>query len=89
MQSCHIYQGGRIERLVKPLNERDNYGKAFLQLFNLWRKDLEIKILVVSKRIARLARGLTEVDGVRMYHNQALFREARRGITPCHANRYY
>ena len=78
-----------LSRQVKHLNERDTYGKAFLQLFNLWRKDLGFKILVFSKQIARLTRGLTEVDGVRMYHDQALFKEARRGITPWHADRYY
>jgi ectoine hydroxylase-related dioxygenase (phytanoyl-CoA dioxygenase family) len=30
-----------------------------------------------------------EVDGVRMYHDQALFKEAGGGITPWHADQYY
>ena len=34
----------------KPLAERDTYGKAFLQLFNLWRENALVKELVFSKR---------------------------------------
>ena len=30
-----------------------------------------------------------EVDGVRMYHDQALFKEGGGGITPWHADQYY
>ena len=30
-----------------------------------------------------------EVDGVRLYHDQALFKEAGGGITPWHADQYY
>ena len=78
-----------LSQQVSPLKDRDTYGKAFLQLFNLWRKDLKIKTLVFSKRIARLATDLMEVDGVRMYHDQALFKEVGGGITPWHADQYY
>ncbi len=72
-----------------PLNQRDTYGKAFLQLMNLWKEDEEIKNLVFSKRLARLASDLMEVEGVRLYHDQALYKEARGGITPWHADQYY
>ena len=72
-----------------PLEKRDTYGKAFLQLFNLWERDEEIKSLVFSKRLAKLAADLMEVEGVRLYHDQALFKEAGGGITPWHADQYY
>jgi ectoine hydroxylase-related dioxygenase (phytanoyl-CoA dioxygenase family) len=72
-----------------PLAERTTYGKAFLQLFNLWTKDEVIKELVFSKRIAKIAADLMQVDGVRLYHDQALFKEAGGGITPWHADQYY
>lgn len=71
------------------LQERTTYGKAFLQLFNLWREDDEIAQLVLSKRLASIATQLMEVDGVRLYHDQALFKEAGGGITPWHADQYY
>ena len=72
-----------------PLEKRDTYGKAFLQLMNLWAKDEAIQQLIFSKRIAKIATDLMEVEGVRLYHDQALFKEAGGGITPWHADQYY
>ena len=74
---------------VKPLEERSTYGKAFLQLFNLWREDEVVKNLVFSKRLAKIAAELMQADGVRIYHDQALFKEGGGGITPWHADQYY
>ncbi|MEM1002238.1 MAG: phytanoyl-CoA dioxygenase family protein [Bacteroidota bacterium] len=72
-----------------PIEDRTTYGKAFLQLFNLWVQDEIIKDLVFSKRIAKIAADLMQVDGVRLYHDQALFKEAGGGITPWHADQHY
>ena len=78
-----------MNRISVPLEERDTYGKAFLQLFNLWREDEGIKELIFSPRLAGVAAGLMEVSGVRLYHDQALFKEGGGGITPWHADQYY
>ena len=72
-----------------PLEQRDTYGKAFLQLMNLWTEDEAVKELVMSPRIAGIAAQLIQADGVRLYHDQALFKEAGGGITPWHADQYY
>jgi ectoine hydroxylase-related dioxygenase (phytanoyl-CoA dioxygenase family) len=71
------------------LEERTTYGKAFLQLFNLWLENEVVKELIFSKRIAKIASDLMQVNGVRLYHDQALFKEAGGGITPWHADQYY
>lgn len=73
----------------RALEERSTYGKAFLQLFNLWRENALVKELVFSKRIAQIASDLMEVNGARLYHDQALFKEGGGGITPWHADQYY
>ncbi len=78
-----------LNKVVLPLEKRDTYGKAFLQLFNLWKEDERIKELVFSRRLAKIASDLMEVSGVRLYHDQALFKEAGGGITPWHADQYY
>ncbi|NUO02582.1 MAG: phytanoyl-CoA dioxygenase family protein [Saprospiraceae bacterium] len=78
-----------MSKVVVPLEQRDTYGKAFLQLFNLWQEDEVIKKLVFSRRLAKLAADLMQVEGVRLYHDQALFKEAGGGITPWHADQYY
>src|SRR5688572_27140834 len=65
-----------------PLEARDTYGKAFLQLFNLWRENDEVRKLVFSKRLGKIAADLMETEGSRLYHDQALFKEGGGGITP-------
>ncbi len=71
------------------LEERTTYGKAFLQLFNLWLEDERVKQLIFSKRLGKIAADLMQVDGVRLYHDQALYKEPGGGITPWHADQYY
>lgn len=79
----------RLNTEDKPLEQRNTYGKAFLQLFNLWQEDERVKQLVFSKRLAKIAADLMQVNGVRLYHDQALYKEAGGGITPWHADQYY
>jgi len=71
------------------LEDRTTYGKAFLQLFNLWLESPIVKELIFSQRLAKIASDLMKVNGVRLYHDQALFKEGGGGITPWHADQYY
>jgi ectoine hydroxylase-related dioxygenase (phytanoyl-CoA dioxygenase family) len=79
----------KLNTVQQPLEERSTYGKAFLQLFNLWREDDRIKALIFSKRLAAIATALMQTNGVRLYHDQALYKEAGGGYTPWHADQYY
>jgi ectoine hydroxylase-related dioxygenase (phytanoyl-CoA dioxygenase family) len=76
-------------REQRPLEERDTYGKAFLQVTNLWRRDDGVRVFVCSPRFASVAAALLGVDGVRLYHDQALFKEAGGGHTPFHQDQHY
>ena len=42
-------------RETRPLEERDTYGKAFIQVTNLWEKDERVRRFVFARRFARLA----------------------------------
>ncbi|MDB5141719.1 MAG: phytanoyl-CoA dioxygenase family protein [Mucilaginibacter sp.] len=73
----------------RKMEDRDTYGKAFLQIMNLWRSDEAVKKFVLSKRLAKIAADLMGVENVRIYHDQALFKEPGGGPTPWHQDQYY
>jgi ectoine hydroxylase-related dioxygenase (phytanoyl-CoA dioxygenase family) len=79
----------RLKKETRPLEERDTYGKAFLQIVNLWLKDEGVRRFVFSRRFAGVAARLLQVDSVRLYHDQALYKEAGGGHTPWHQDQYY
>ena len=79
----------RLNNQQIPLEERDTYGKAFLQIMNLWTHTSAVKDIVFSKKIAQIATGLMQTTGVRLYHDQALFKEPKGGHTPWHADQFY
>ncbi|NED97860.1 phytanoyl-CoA dioxygenase family protein [Phytoactinopolyspora alkaliphila] len=78
-----------LNTLHLPMAERSTYQKAFLQVANLWRHSELVRRFVFSARLARIAAELMGVDGVRLYHDQALYKETSGGITPWHADQYY
>jgi ectoine hydroxylase-related dioxygenase (phytanoyl-CoA dioxygenase family) len=73
----------------KPMEERDTYGKAFLQMMNLWESSETVKEFTMAKRFASVAAQLLGVKNVRLYHDQALFKEPGGGHTPWHQDQYY
>jgi ectoine hydroxylase-related dioxygenase (phytanoyl-CoA dioxygenase family) len=74
---------------TRSLEERDTYGKAFLQIMNLWALDEAVKKFTIARRFAKVAADLMGVEGVRIYHDQALFKEPGGGPTPWHQDQYY
>lgn len=90
------YYGQEISAKVQELNtntlpieQRDTYSKAFLQISNIWQHSEVVKEFVLGQRLGRIAAELMEVTGVRVYHDQALYKEPGGGITPWHADQYY
>jgi len=73
----------------RQLKERDTYGKAFLQIMNLWEVDDAVKQYTLAARMGKIAADLLGVENVRIYHDQALFKEPGGGPTPWHQDQYY
>lgn len=73
----------------RPMKERDTYGKAFLQVMNLWLHDEGVKRYTLARRFGKIAADLLGVDAVRLYHDQALYKEEGGGHTPWHQDQYY
>ena len=72
-----------------PMADRDTYSKAFIQVGNLWEKGAEARRLTFSRRLARIASELLGTRGVRLWHDQALYKEPSGGFTPWHADQQY
>lgn len=90
------HYGREITRLTidlnteqRPMEERSTYDRAFLQVMNLWEQSPLVGRFVMGQRLGRIAAELLEVAGVRLYHDQSLYKEPGGGITPAHADQYY
>ncbi|MCW3112629.1 MAG: phytanoyl-CoA dioxygenase [Segetibacter sp.] len=67
------------------INEDAEYfGKVFDQLLNLWQTNDKVKELMVDKRIGEMAAKLAGVDGIRIWHDQALFKRPWANPTAWH-----
>jgi ectoine hydroxylase-related dioxygenase (phytanoyl-CoA dioxygenase family) len=78
----------RLNTQHLAMEDRDTYGKAFLQIMNIWCNSEAVREIVFSRRLASVATALLEVSGVRIYHDQALYKEPGGGHTPWHADQY-
>ncbi len=76
-------------RDMVDLAMRDTYGKAFIQIGNLWQESDALRRFVFASRFARIAAELLGVEAVRLYHDQALYKEAHGGFTPWHQDEHY
>jgi ectoine hydroxylase-related dioxygenase (phytanoyl-CoA dioxygenase family) len=90
------YYGDEITRLTielstqtLPLEQRSTYDHAFLQVMNLWERSERVCTFVMGRRLGRIAAELLGVGGVRLYHDQSLYKEPGGGLTPAHADQHY
>jgi ectoine hydroxylase-related dioxygenase (phytanoyl-CoA dioxygenase family) len=67
----------------------DDYNRLFTQVTNAWRLDESVRAFVFARRFAQVAARLMGVGGVRLYHDQALFKEPGGEPTPWHRDQYY
>jgi len=79
----------QLNPAAKSLEKHDTYSKAFLQTCRLQEADEHVRRFVFAKRFAQIAGSLMRVNAVRLYHDQALFKEAGGGHTPWHQDQFY
>jgi len=79
----------RLNTQHLKLEQRNTYGKAFLQVGSISEKDELVRTFVFARRFAQIAARLMGARGVRLFHDQALFKEGSGGFTPWHQDQYY
>ncbi len=82
-----------VARAVDKENEGESadtsYGKLFIQKVNLWRRHPDVARFALSQRFSSMAARLSG-QAVRMWHDQALFKEPHTGVkTPWHQDAHY
>jgi ectoine hydroxylase-related dioxygenase (phytanoyl-CoA dioxygenase family) len=72
-----------------PLEERSRYQQSFTQCMNLWEDQPEVRALTFHPRIGAVAARLLGVDAIRLWHDQALYKEAGGRETDPHQDHPY
>ncbi len=79
----------RKENDKRTLAEKSQYEQSFLQCGFLCWDFKAVKDFVFGKRFANIARELMQADGVRLWHDQALFKEPHGRVTDAHQDISY
>jgi hypothetical protein len=77
------------KRDAPPLEERSAYAQSFHQCINLWEDYPTIRPLTFHPVLGQAAAELLGVDGVRLWHDQALYKEAGGRATDAHQDHPY
>jgi Phytanoyl-CoA dioxygenase (PhyH) len=72
-----------------PLAEKSRYQQSFLQCMNLWEDFPDIRPLTFHQTLGRAAAELLGVDAVRLWHDQALYKQAGGRATDPHQDHPY
>jgi ectoine hydroxylase-related dioxygenase (phytanoyl-CoA dioxygenase family) len=72
-----------------PLTEKSRYQQSFLQCMNLWEDFPALRPLTFHQRLGQAAAELLNVDAVRLWHDQALYKQAGGRDTDPHQDHPY
>jgi ectoine hydroxylase-related dioxygenase (phytanoyl-CoA dioxygenase family) len=87
LRGDQIVPGGNIDHLKRP--KTVYYDKVFKQRVNLWQTDERVKRLMLDERLGKLATDLAGVDGIRIWHDQALIKQPWGNPTSWHLDTPY
>lgn len=83
--------GQKMPGKAARMNEDDGinkdaeyYSKVFDQMINLWQTNAKVKKLMFDGHIGQMAAQLAQVDGIRIWHDQALFKRPWANPTSWH-----
>lgn len=73
----------------RRLDEKSRYEQSFQQCINLWEDHPAVRHLTFHPRIAEAAAALVGVPALRLWHDQALYKEAGGRGTDAHQDQGY
>ncbi|MBK0378440.1 phytanoyl-CoA dioxygenase family protein [Mucilaginibacter segetis] len=69
--------------------DKSYYDNVFDQLINLWQDNEKIKQIMLDERLGKMAAQLADVDGIRIWHDQALIKKPWANPTSWHLDTPY
>jgi ectoine hydroxylase-related dioxygenase (phytanoyl-CoA dioxygenase family) len=74
---------------TRSLADKTRYEQSFQQCLNLWEDHVDVRPLTFHPRIAETAAQLLGVAAIRLWHDQALYKEAGGRGTDAHQDQAY
>ena len=74
---------------TRPLAEKSRYQQSFLQCMNLWEDFDAVRPLTFHPRLGQAAAELLGVPAIRVWHDQALFKQSGGRHTDAHQDHPY
>jgi len=88
-----VAERGQSRILDRPdadiTDEDDYYYNVFVQRVNLWQSNDKVRKLMLDSRLGQMAATLAGVEGVRIWHDQALIKQAWANPTGWHLDNPY
>jgi ectoine hydroxylase-related dioxygenase (phytanoyl-CoA dioxygenase family) len=72
-----------------PLEEKSRYQQSFVQCMNLWEDHPEVAALTFHPKLGQAAAELLQVPSVRLWHDQALYKQPGGRRTDAHQDHPY
>jgi ectoine hydroxylase-related dioxygenase (phytanoyl-CoA dioxygenase family) len=80
---------GKREPTEEEKEEEAYYAKVFTQRVNLWQSSEQVRELMLDARLGKVAADLADVDGIRIWHDQALIKPPYATYTAYHLDLPY
>lgn len=69
--------------------DKSYYDNVFAQLINLWQDNDKMREIMLDERLGKMAAQLADVDGIRIWHDQALVKKPWANPTSFHLDTPY
>ena len=86
-----VAERGRLRILGRePITDDETYyNNVFVQRVNLWQDNEKMRKLIVDRRLGKMAAELAGVEGIRIWHDQALNKQPWANPTGWHLDNPY
>jgi ectoine hydroxylase-related dioxygenase (phytanoyl-CoA dioxygenase family) len=72
-----------------PLEQKSRYQQSFIQCMNLWEDHAKVRPLTFHPKLGQAAAELLGVDAIRLWHDQALYKQSGGRPTDAHQDHPY